>query len=245
MAQPVTLPFNPGQIEFDGALPGVGGLQGLISALQQNAAPNYGNTGFSPLSNAAGVTMTAAQVLSEFYVRSGAAGVSDTLPTAAALLASWPGATIGSTAPLLITNLNSGTLTIVTGAGITLAGVTTVVTTGARYYMLSVTAAPVNIIGLSYVNGVVTLTTNVPHGLAAGGNAITVTPNAGFNGTFVISTVPNANQLTFPLTAAVAFGGATPNAVIPVVNAQTPGLLNTATAMTFTGMFAWPAILIA
>ena len=246
MTAPIALPFNPGGIEMQGGMPGVGGYQQLITALQQSACPLFGPTTYNAIANAAGVTLTAGQMLGGLIVRSGAAAISDTLPTAAALFAAWPGAQIGTTAPLLYVNLNSGTTTIVTGAGITLAGTTTVLTTAARQFQLLITASPVNIIALSYVNGVVTLTTNVPHGLAAGGNAITANlTNAGFVGTFVISTVPNANQLTFPLTAAVAFGGATPNAVIPAVNAQTPGLLNTATAMTFTGMFAWPAILIA
>ena len=246
MSAPIALPFTPGGIEMQGAMGGVGGYQSLITALQQSASPIFGSATYTPIANAAGVTLTAQQVLSGLIVRSGAAGINDTLPTAAAIFAAWPGAQIGSTAPLLYVNLDSGTTTIITGAGITLAGVTTVVTTAARQFQTLITAGPVNIVALSYVNGIVTITTNVPHGLAAGGNAITANlSNAGFVGTFVISTVPNAYQLTFPLTTAVAFGGATPNAIIPQPNAQMPGLLNTAVAMTFQGAFAWPAILIA
>ena len=246
MSAPIALPFNPGGIEYLGGITGVGGMQQLITALQQSASPVFGPTTYNALANAAGQTLTVAQVLGGLLVRSGAAGISDTMPTAALLFASWPGAQIGSTAPLLYVNLNSGTMTLVTAAGITLAGTTTVVTTGARVYQLLITACPVNIISLSYANNVVTVTTNAPHGLAAGGNAIVANmSNAGFNGTFVISTVPNAYQLTYPLTTAVAFGGSTPNAVIPSVGAQTPGLLNTAVAMTMQGAFAWPAILIA
>ena len=238
---PVTLPFNPGQVEFQGGMVGVGGLQGLISALGVNAAPLNGSWQYNSIVNAAGVTLSVPQTLGGILVRSGAVTVSDTLPTAALIAAGWPGMALAQQSLLVVANINTGTLTIVTAAGITLAGVTTIPAASVRFYSMIVTAAAVNIIGLSYANGVVTLTTNAPHGLAAGGNAIVANlSNAGFTGTFVIATIPNAYQLTYALTVAVAFGGATPNANIPLASAQAPGLLNTAPTMTFQGAFAWP-----
>ena len=148
-----------------------------------------------------------------------------------------------STALWWYVNLNTvgpDTLTVSADANVTITGTATVATVAARVCVITATATPVSIIGLSYVNGVVTLTTNSPHGLAAGGNAIVANlSNAGFNGTFVISTVPNAYQLTYPLTTAVAFGGATPNAVIPSVGAQTPGLINTVAKFTVASQFGF------
>lgn len=93
----------------------------------------------SLVANAAGVTITAAQLLGGIIIRSGAAAVSDTLPTAAALVALVPGAAIGDTFDVTIQNGNSGLLTIVTGAGITLTGTTTVTNANTRKYALRFT----------------------------------------------------------------------------------------------------------
>lgn len=108
-------------------------IPGAIAAMQ--ATPK-----FNTLSNASGQTLTAAQMLQGILARSGAAGVSDTTPTAAALVAAVPGVSVGDVVTLLIRNANSGTLTILAGNGVTLEGTTTIATNFAREYAIRFTA---------------------------------------------------------------------------------------------------------
>jgi hypothetical protein len=93
------------------------------------------------ISNAAGVTYTTAQFLTGAIFRSGAAAVSDTTPTAAAIVAAIPGASVGSGKEIVINNANSGLLTLVAGTGVTLVGTTTVTNAKARRYQVQVTNA--------------------------------------------------------------------------------------------------------
>ena len=72
--------------------------------------------------SASGVTLTAAQVTNQVLVVSGAAGITDTFPTASAIIGALSGAQAGSIKDLLIINENSGTLLIAPGSGVTFAG---------------------------------------------------------------------------------------------------------------------------
>jgi len=92
------------------------------------------------LANAAGQTWTTAQIAPGVLTRSGAAGVSDTTPTAAQIVAAIPGCEVGSGYEFSVINNNSGTLTIVAGAGVTLAGTTTIATLQMRRYLVRVNA---------------------------------------------------------------------------------------------------------
>ena len=74
------------------------------------------------VANAAGVTLTAANIVNLVLVRSGAAGVTDTLPSAASIIAGIAGAQVGSACSLLVVNTNSGTLLLSAGSGVTLSG---------------------------------------------------------------------------------------------------------------------------
>jgi hypothetical protein len=93
--------------------------------------------------NAAGVTYTAAEFLSDAIFRSGAATVSDTTPTAAQIVAAIPGAVVGTGKRITINNQNSGVLTLVAGTGVTLVGTTTVANAFARNYLIRITNATV------------------------------------------------------------------------------------------------------
>jgi hypothetical protein len=77
------------------------------------------------LANAAGQTLTVAQFVNAILVRSGAAGVSDTTPSAAAIVAALAGCMVGSTFEFTVVNQNTGTLTLVAGTGVTLNGTAT------------------------------------------------------------------------------------------------------------------------
>jgi|SRR6188768_1561866 len=111
------------------------------------------NTNETPqaIANAAGVTLTAGQVLAGTILRSGAAGVSDTTPDANTWLAAMLQATYqatgantplgvlpGTSYRLRIVSTNTGTLTIVAGTNVTLAGTTTVPTVNTREYLVTV-----------------------------------------------------------------------------------------------------------
>jgi hypothetical protein len=239
MVTQIGLPFNPGQMEFLGQQPGIGGLQQLIGALSSAAAPAYGNWQLGTNANDSAQNISVATLLGGFYRRSGmTAPRTDTLPTATATAQGIPYCQIGTTFPFIIANPSGQTLTLAAAdANTTLAGTTTVLTVAIRVYLVTMTLVPVNIIGLSYANGVVTVTTNLPHGLAAGGTAVIAnTGNSGFEGSKTIATVPNSYQLTYALTTATAFAT---SAVIPNLTAQAPGLLNTTATNTVTGCFAW------
>lgn len=104
----------------------------------------------SAIANAAGVTYTAAQVLSRFIIRSGAVAVSDTLPTAALLLAAMANPIVGSGFVFEIVNNNTGLLTLIAGAGNTLAGTTTIATVSNRRYLVTCTNATVGTEAFTY-----------------------------------------------------------------------------------------------
>ena len=77
------------------------------------------------VNNAAGVTLTGANVVGDILIRLGAVTVSDALPSASAIIASINspyGAQAGSMRDLIVINENSGTLTLTPGAGVTFTG---------------------------------------------------------------------------------------------------------------------------
>lgn len=104
-------------------------ISSVLGLILQNLA--FGITA-NALSNAAGQTLTVAQVINSVLTRSGAAAVSDTTPTAAGIIASLPPGCRNFT--LDIINQNTGLLTLVAGTGVTLAGTTTVATVFTRHY---------------------------------------------------------------------------------------------------------------
>lgn len=107
------------------------------------------------IANAAGVTWTAQQLLTGILDRSGAAAVSDTTPDASSIVNAMlgqaayagtdpntqVGVQAGSSFRLQLLNRNSGTLTLVAGAGVSLvAGLATTAATGSgKTYLVTVT----------------------------------------------------------------------------------------------------------
>lgn len=74
------------------------------------------------VNSATGQTLTAANVSNQVLVRLGAAGVTDTFPTAASIISLLSGMQSGAVRDLLVINENSGTLLIAPGSGITFTG---------------------------------------------------------------------------------------------------------------------------
>jgi hypothetical protein len=111
-------------------------LMGPINSIISNFSRS-----FQTLANAAGQTLTVAQAVNAILLRSGAAAVTDTTPTAAAIVASLANPGNNDTFRLTIVNTNTGTLTIGAGTGVTLAGTTTIPTVNTREYVGIVTNA--------------------------------------------------------------------------------------------------------
>lgn len=117
-------------------------INGILRNLQ-NAVANINDLNTfvnSAVNNAAGQTYTPAQFDGGLIVRSGAAAVTDTTPTAAQIVGAIRNCAIGDTFLLLIQNNNSGTLTIGAGTNVTLVGTTTIATALTRLYAVTVTA---------------------------------------------------------------------------------------------------------
>lgn len=114
---------------------------GIVSAIREIEKELAAReTALKSVSNAAGVTLTAAQMVNTVITRAGAAAVSDTTATAALIVAAIRNCQVGASFDMTIINTNSDTLTIVAGSGVTLAGVTTVAADKARRYRGVVTA---------------------------------------------------------------------------------------------------------
>ncbi len=95
----------------------------------------------SDINNAAGVTWTTQQVLDGMIFRSGATAVSDTTPTAAALIAAMGNPPDNMSRLVIIRNANTGTLTLTAGASVTITGTATIATVTTAIYILRKTSA--------------------------------------------------------------------------------------------------------
>jgi hypothetical protein len=85
------------------------------------------------------VTLTAAQLLGGFILRSAGATSTDVFPTATAIINAMPDCEVGDAFTFEIINTKSGTITMAIGTGITLAGTTTIATGTSRRYLAIVT----------------------------------------------------------------------------------------------------------
>lgn len=74
------------------------------------------------ITDAAGVNLTATNLVNQVLVRIGAASVTDTFPAASTITALFTGAQVGMVRDLLLINENSGALLWATGAGVTFVG---------------------------------------------------------------------------------------------------------------------------
>lgn len=112
----------------------------LDKFMRGNAYPNF--TGeVAADANALGHAIAVATFLSGLVARSGPVGAfNDTTPTAAQIVAAIPNAIVGSTRLVFIANAGGGLLTMLAGAGVTLAGTTTVAAGNTRAYIVSVTS---------------------------------------------------------------------------------------------------------
>lgn len=113
----------------------------------------FSQAGEVGITAAGAATYSAEQFLNDAIFRSGGGVVSDTTPTAAQIIAAMGAPPVGVGKRITINNQNSGTLTLLAGAGVTLVSTTTVATNQCRDYLLRVTsvtpgAEAVRLIGL-------------------------------------------------------------------------------------------------
>lgn len=136
--------LNVPAISYYGALADVSSINSLIAAIVNGTLPVGGNLATPTVSSASNATWNAATIGGAFLsntilVRSGGAALTDTTDTATNIIAAIPQAVQGQKGLLVVANLNSGTLTLGAGTGVTLAGTTTIATAGLRFYSVNVT----------------------------------------------------------------------------------------------------------
>ena len=134
--------LRPVDAEVLGALPTQTGIVGLIRNLKANAAPVFGNFNVSTVSLAAN-TYTGRQLVGGIIRRVLAVGAAttDSTDTATNIVNAIPGAVVGQTFPILISNLMSATLTVAAGTGVTLVGTATVTRFSTRLFLGEVTGS--------------------------------------------------------------------------------------------------------
>lgn len=124
-----------GQVSAQGAIPSYTDLLGVSKALAP-AATSLVSAGTTD-------TLSAQQILSGLFVRSGVAtAVAATTDTAANIVASMVNPYVGQTFALTYVNLNTGTgvVTVAAGAGVTATGTLTIPIAGARVFQGVVTS---------------------------------------------------------------------------------------------------------
>ena len=112
----VTVVFNDtGSVSPTGGVPTANGTGGSMVTL------DLSYSAFQTVSTTAAVSLTVANVINGLLIRSGGAALTDTFPTAAALVACMPAAKVNSYFQLVYRNGNSGNITLSCTTGGTLA----------------------------------------------------------------------------------------------------------------------------
>jgi hypothetical protein len=143
-------------LQILGALPDGPSLQAYLGALSNAAAPMTIPLRYSAVTNAStsALTLNAANaiqgIVGAYVVSSGGSANTNTTDTASNILSLfWPNAVIGSVAVTCFANLNSGTMTLAAGTGVTLTGTATTPTLAFSFWQASVQnlAAPAGTLG--------------------------------------------------------------------------------------------------
>lgn len=135
-------PLPPFNLPIAGQAPATELWQSFFASVDQQvrSAPTFPGPE-QTVNNAAGVTLTATQLLAGLLLRTGPAGAfSDTTPTATQIVAEISKADIGSNRMVLIRNGGGGLMTLLAGTSVTLQGTTTIASGNARFYLITVTA---------------------------------------------------------------------------------------------------------
>lgn len=124
-----------------------------VSGALVSSGVSVGAKSPAPVTATVGTVLTAAQMLTGNILRSGpAAAYTDTTDTAAAIVASIPGAQIGMGYELSIANTVAFAATIAAGAGVTLAGTTALAASSSRKFVVTITAIAIPAVTLTGIS---------------------------------------------------------------------------------------------
>lgn len=132
------------------------GAAAYLAAAAAQSAPNQLPLAYSPVTNASttALTLSAANaiegIVNAVVVPSGGSANTNTTDTATNILnLFWPNAYVGATAKSHFVNLNSGTMTLAGGVGVTISGTATIVTLAECVFRIKCTnlATPNGVLG--------------------------------------------------------------------------------------------------
>jgi hypothetical protein len=133
---------RPVDAEMLGAMPTQGNIVTLFNNLKANAAPVFGNWDLSEIaSTLAADTYTAGAMIGGFIRRNSTGTTQDSVASGTNIVNAIPGAVVGQTFPVVIANMGSGTLTVGTNTGCTLAGTATIARFSTRLFIGEVTGS--------------------------------------------------------------------------------------------------------
>lgn len=139
----VNIGSSTGQITTMGALPNYDSIQQRLLLIAQRASSTFNNWNFSNVTggnqNYAAANMVGGPAIITRSLGSGANN--DTTDSATNIIAAIPGAQTGQTFGLIVANMNTGTLTISGGTGVTMAGTATLGTLTFKMFVGQVTGA--------------------------------------------------------------------------------------------------------
>lgn len=143
-------------VQIEGNLLDAASARAFLNAVAAQAAPNQVPVAYSPVTNSgtSALSLTPANaaegIINALVVTSGGSANTNTTDTATNIISGfWPNAYVGSVALTTIVNLNSGTMTLAGGTGVTISGTATIPTLATGWYRAKVTnlAAPAGVLG--------------------------------------------------------------------------------------------------
>jgi hypothetical protein len=181
----------------EGNIVGAAALTAYLGAMQRGLSLANPSINASAVTNASttALTLSAANcaqgLINAIVVTSGGSANTNTTDTATNIIALfWPGAYVGATALLTIANLNSGTMTLAGGTGVTITGTATTATLANTFWQAKVT----NLANPSVVGAVATNTTTTSA-------AVSTTTGTGTAGVIPVASstgmIANASYLTW------------------------------------------------
>lgn len=198
-------------VETQGAVWNENSMSAYFAALQANVAPQTGYQNYKSIATAATITLNAATlpggIGGALILWTGATGTALTLDSTQNIINGLPGAFVGMTSLLSMSNASTATVTPAAGdANTTLSGTTTNITLAMRQYQIKVTnlAAP-------------SLTTpNVAHPNAPGA----VSTNTTTTTAAVVAGVPSLTTTTVVIPVTASTGMISGQSVLQVVQAD-------------------------
>lgn len=119
-----------------------GNIIELFNNLKANASPAFGNFTFSQvLSTLAADTYTGGNMVGGIIQRNSTGNTTDSVATATNIINAIPGAVVGQSFPMVVSNMGSGTLTIATNTGVTLQGTATIGRFASKLFLGTVTGS--------------------------------------------------------------------------------------------------------